>query len=137
MMEHVDHVSLRPDHAVAAVLVEESVVSVLTFGDVPFVEILQHHHEAHLVAELDELLGRHVVGCADGVASHVLEHCELPAESCLVDGCSKRAEVVVQADSAELARLAVEEESLVRDDLYGPETESCADLVAWNGAVCN
>ena len=61
MMEHVDHVSLRPDHAVAAVLVEESVVSVLTFGDVPFVEILKHHHEAHLVAELDELLGRHVV----------------------------------------------------------------------------
>jgi len=136
MVEHVDHVSLRPDYAVAAVFVEESVVSVFAFRDVPFVEILEHHHEAHLVAEFDELLGRHVVGCADGVASHVLEHCELSAESGLVDGCSKRTEVMVQADSAELARLAVEEESLVRDDLYGSESESCADLVAWNRAVC-
>ena len=41
--QHVLHVFLRP-------FIEEAVVSVLAFGDVPFVKRLHHHHESHLVA---------------------------------------------------------------------------------------
>ena len=129
MMEHVDHVPFSPYAAVSAVNVEESVVSVLTFRDVPFIEIFAHHHKAHFIAELDELLGRHVVGCPDSVAAHVLEDGELTADGCLADRGSERAEVVVEAYSAELACLAVEEEALVRTYLYGSESEACADLV--------
>ena len=129
MMEHVYHVSLRPYPAVSAVLVEESVVSVLAFGDVPFVEVLAHDHESHLVAKLDQLFGRHVVRGAYRVAAHVLQHRELAADGSFIDSRSERTEVMVEADSAELALLSVEEESLVRDHLNRPETESCADLV--------
>ena len=60
-MEHVDHILFCPDDSVAAVLVEETVVAVLAFGRIPFVEVLEHYHEAHLVAKFDQFLGRHVV----------------------------------------------------------------------------
>ena len=61
MMQHVEHVTLSPDLAVAAVQVEESMIAVFALRAVPFVEILAHHHESHLVAKLDKLLCRHVV----------------------------------------------------------------------------
>ena len=104
-------------------------VAVLTFCYVPFVEVLAHYHESHLVAKFYQLLGRHVVGCADCIAAHILEHGELAAYGRLVYGCAKRTEVMVEAYSAELAYLSVEEESLVRTDLYRPESEPGADLV--------
>ena len=61
---------------------------------------------------------------ADGVAAHILEDGELAADCGLVYSCAKGTEVVVEADSAELPVLSVEEESLVRTDLNGSESEA-------------
>ena len=61
MVKHIYHIPFCPDTAVSAILVEEAVVAVLAFGDVPLVEVFEHYHKAHLVAELDELLCRHIV----------------------------------------------------------------------------
>ena len=136
-MQHVDHVSFGPDPSVSAVLVEESVVAVLAFCYVPLVEVLEHYHKAHFVAELDEFFCRHVVGGADRVAAHILQDGELAADGRLVDCCSKGTEVVMEADSAELPVLSVEEEALVRADLDGSETEACGHFVLKILAVSN
>ena len=45
-MQHVYHIAFRP-------LFEKSMVPVLTLGDVPLVERLNHHHESHFIAKFD------------------------------------------------------------------------------------
>ena len=135
MVKHVDHVPFSPDRSVAAVFVEESVVSVLAFRDVPFVEVLAHHHESHLVAELDKFFCRHIVGSSDSIATHVLEDGELSADRRLVYCSSERSEIMVQTYSADFSLLSVEEESLVRPDFDCPESEACADLVLKFGTM--
>ena len=61
MLQHVYHILFRPYHSVSAVFVEETVIAVLAFRCIPFVEILDHEHDAHLVAELHKFLSRHIV----------------------------------------------------------------------------
>ena len=117
LAKHVHHVLLRP-------LVEEAVVTVLTLGDIPFVERLEHHHEAHLVAELHQLGRGHIVGGADGVATHVLEQRQLAAEGSHIDGSTQRTKVVMVAHALELAVLSVEEEALVGHQLDAADTEA-------------
>ena len=116
LAEHVHHILLRP-------LVEEAVVAVLTLGNVPLVERLEHHHETHLVTELHQLGRRHIVGGADGIATHVLEQRQLAAEG------TQRAEVVMVAHALELAVLAVEEEALVGHQLDASDAEAGDVLV--------
>ena len=115
--QHVHHVALRP-------FAEVAVVTVVALRDVPFVERLQHHHEAHLVAQLDQLRCGHVVRGAHGIAAHVLEHQQLVAQGTLVDGCAEGAEVVVQTDALELAVPTVEVEALVGHILYAAHAEA-------------
>ena len=54
LAQHVDHVLFGP-------LVEVQMIAVAAFGDVPLVERLHHHHEAHLVAQGYQLGRGHVV----------------------------------------------------------------------------
>ena len=122
VVQHVDHVALGP-------LVEEAVVAVLAFGHVPLVEGLDHHHESHLVAQLDKLRVGHVVRGAYGVAPHILEQGELTSQRRPVHRGAQRAEVVVQTHAAELAHASVEEESLVGAQLYGAYAEACGIAV--------
>ena len=129
MAQHVDHILLGPCYSVARILVEETMVSVPALCRIPLVEILQHHHEAHLVAKLDQLLGRHVVRSADRVAAHVLEDGELASDSSLVDRRSERTEVMMHAHSLEFAHLSVEEEALLRADLDASDSEAGPHLV--------
>ena len=137
MMQHIDHISFRPYTSVSAVLAEESVVAVFAFGDVPFVEILAHHHEAHFVAEFDEFLCRHVVRGADCVASHILQNRELTTDGGFVYCGSERTEVVMKADSAELTAFAVEEESFFRNNPDASESESGPFCVLQLSTVCD
>ena len=115
--EHVDHVALRP-------CVEEPVVAVLTLGDIPLVERLQHHHESQLVAEPDQFGRRHVVRSADGIAAHVLEDAQLPADGRFVHGGAERAEVVVQADAFDLPALPVQFEAAFGGHGNAPDAEN-------------
>ena len=95
-------------------MVEETVIAICTFGHVPLIESLNHHHHPHFITQTDKLRGRHVVRSADCIASHVLKHPDLMPECRLIYGCSQGTEVVVVAHAFELAHLAVEHETLLR-----------------------
>ena len=117
MMDHIDHILLRP-------VGEEAMVAVLAFGDIPFVEGLDHHHEAHLVAEFHELGRGHIVRGADGVAAHLLQERELVAQGGAVDRGAERAQVVVVAHALDLPQFSIQVESLLGDEIDGADTEA-------------
>ena len=45
LMQHIYHITFCP-------LVEITVIAILTFGNVPFVERFQHHHKTHFITKL-------------------------------------------------------------------------------------
>ncbi len=115
---HVDHVAFGP-------FVEEIAVAILALGaEGPVVERLDHEHQAHLVAELNQLRRRHIVTCAHRVGAHVLEHLQLMAERRFVDSGAERAEVVMVVDTLNLALDAVEVEAVGGAELYGADAEA-------------
>ena len=65
VVQHIHHIAFCP-------FVEVTVISVFTFGDVPFVERFDHHHESHFIAQFHEFGSRHIMGSTNGVASHIL-----------------------------------------------------------------
>ena len=130
LMEHVHHVPFSP-------FIEKAVVAVGAFGYVPFVERLYHHHEAHLVTKAHKFRSRHVVGCADGIAAHILQKVELMPKGGNIDGGAERAEVMMVADALELAALTVEIESLFRYELYGADAETGLVDILKAAAVIN
>ena len=83
VVQHIHHIAFCP-------FVEVTVISVFTFGDVPFVERFDHHHESHFITQFHEFGSRHVVGSTNGIASHVFQECELVAKCRYVDGCTQR-----------------------------------------------
>ena len=117
--------------------VEELVVSVLYLGRSPFIERLCHKHHAHLVTGFYKLRGRHVVGCAYRIASHILEYPDLASDACLVGDSSQRAEVMVVAHALELDSFPVEEKSLPVYDLRGTDTECGGVLILECAAFVN
>ena len=117
MAQHVHHVFLRP-------FAEEAVITVLALGDIPFVERLQHHHKAHLVAQFHQFGSRHVVGGTYRVATHVLQHRQLAAQGSHIHGSPQRTEVVMVAHPLELAVLPVQEETLVGHNLQAADAET-------------
>ena len=128
MPDEVHDILFRP-------FIEEPVVAVFAFGDVPFVECLRHQHNAHFIAQLNELFCRHIVRCPDCITAHILEHCQLVPYRGGVHCRSERSQVVMQAYSLELAAFSVEEETFARPDFYAADTERCGDAVLKSGAV--
>ena len=100
------------DVAVAPLL-EEAGIAVLAFGIDPHVETLGHGHHTHRVAEVHQQGGGHVVGASDGVASHLLQLADALDEGGLVLGGTERTEVMVQADTLQLAGDSIQLESLL------------------------
>ena len=126
------------DVAVAPFL-EEAGIAVLALFVNPHVETLGHHHHAEGVIHLHLHLAGAVVGGADGIATHRLEQFHLTDEGGLVDCRSQHAKVVVQADSLELAGLAIQLETTFGRTLDGAETNFLRLFVenAVGGAVAD
>ena len=103
--------------------VEEAGIAVLALGVQPHVEALGHHHHAQRVAHVHLQLARHVVRRADGVAAHVLQDLDLADNRSLVHRSTQGAEIVVQADTLQLARHAVQLESLFLRHANGADTD--------------
>ena len=126
--DHGGRVAVVLDHVgniLSGPVLEDGAVAVGRLGtETPVVERLDHEHHAHLVAQLDQLGGGHIVGGADGVDAHILEELYLMAQGRTVDGGSEGAEVVVVADTLELGELAVEEEALLGDIFDGADAEA-------------
>src|ERR1019366_7378688 len=85
----------------------------LALADLPLVERLVHHQEAHAVAEVHEFGGVGIVAGADGVAAHLAQDFEAALPDALRDGGADASGLMVQADAVELDAFAVEQESLV------------------------
>ena len=117
MVQHVDHILLSP-------FLPEPVVAVLALGHIPFVKVLHHHHQSHLIAEFHQFGSRHVVAGAHGIASHGLEQLQLVTDGTLVDCSPKGTQVVVQADTLEFRGFPVQEESLFRYKFNAAYTET-------------
>src|ERR1019366_2527305 len=88
----------------------------LTLADLPLVERLVHHQEAHAVAEVHEFGGVGIVAGADGIAAHLAQNFEAALPDALRDGGADASGLMVQADAVELDAFAVEQESLVGDE---------------------
>ena len=98
-LRQVPHVPLRPE------------IRVVSFGQLPHVECLVHHHHAHLVAEVEQSRRGRIVRGADRVAAHLLQQRQLSPRDVPVEGRADRPQVVVHAHAPHLAMDAVQEEA--------------------------
>ena len=72
LMQHIYHITLRP-------LIEVTVIAVCTFGNIPFIERFQHHHESHFITKLHQFRRRHIMGSTDSITAHIFQHRKLAA----------------------------------------------------------
>ena len=108
LTEHVYHILLRP-------FIEETMVAVPAFGNIPFIERFHHNHHSHLCTQAHKIRSRHIMGSAYGIAAHILEHGYLTAQGRLIDGRTERSEVMVVAHALKLTGLSIEEEPFLGD----------------------
>ena len=102
--DHGRMVAVTVDHGFKVLLgpvVEQEGVAVGLLRDGPGVRQLVHHDESHAVAEVEQFGGRGIVGGADGVAAHFLEHLEASLPCRVVPDCSEGSGVVVETHSLE------------------------------------
>ena len=113
---------------------EEAGVIVGRLGALPHVGEFVDHQHAQLIADVQRAAGRRIVGSAQGVDAHLLHDPHLAAEGLGVERRAQRAEIVMQAHTAKLERLAVQEEAPVRVKLSRSEADAPAhDLFAADG----
>ena len=122
MSDKIDEVLFCP-------LLEIEVIAVLHLRSYPTVEGLGHEHHTHLVTNLDKFWSRHIVGCSDGVATHILKHTDLSADTGFIGYRTERTEIMVVAYTLEYSLLTVKEESLIRSKFNCTYTESCLNFV--------
>ena len=103
-------------------LVEKLRVSVLLLRHSPGVSQFIDDHETEMVAQVQQLRCRRIVGHTDSIAAHVAQHVQ-PAQPCIVvpDGAESSG-IVVQADAFEEGLVAVQIET-VRPEFYLADTE--------------
>ena len=151
-----DFIADAPDHDAGMVAVAADEVGVLllaVFGDrdalgqrgraVPFVEGLVPDHDAHAVAQVEQLGRGRVVAGADGVHPHVLHDLQFALHRAGVERHAQRAEVGMQADPVQLHAPAVEMETVVGRELeradaerrFGRVHELAGDKHACDGGV--
>ena len=109
-------------HIPVAPLLEELGVAILALRINPHIEALSHYHHTERVADFHLHGRRHIVGCTDGVTTHLLHRLDLTDECRLVLCSSQRTEVVVQADTLDLAGNAIELETIILGYRDGTDT---------------
>lgn len=108
---------------------EEPCVAILTFRVDPHVEALRHDHHAEGVAHIHLHLRGEIVRGTDGVAAHLLQLLYLSDNSGFVHGSAERTEVMVEADTLELAAHTVEPEAMDGVSLNGPNAKAHGEIV--------
>ena len=125
LMEHAQHITLSPGHALdVRLLIKPSVIAILTLCHIPLVERLHHHHESHLITKANQIRIRHIVSRTDGITTHILEEGKLMTKSRNIYRCTQRSKVMVIAHTLKLGWLAVQIESLLRNKLHATDSES-------------
>ena len=101
----------------------------LVLGALPLVEGLVHHQQAQLVAQIQQVGIRRIVGGAQGVASRSLELFKPPPPDLLGRCCTQCARIVMDAHTTELHAFAIEEEALVGVEADGADAHKQLPLV--------
>ena len=96
-----------------APLLEELGIAILALGINPHIKTLSHDHHSQGVTKFHLQGGRHIMGCTDGIAAHLLHHLDLADKSSLVLGSSKRTKVMMQTYAFYLSGYAIELESFL------------------------
>ncbi len=110
-------------------IVKEARVAVLALGIHPHIEALGHDHHTQRVADIHLHLRGHVVRGTDGIATHILHHLDLTDEGSLVDGGSQGTEIVMQTNTLDFSRNAVELETTFLRNADGAYAELLSQLV--------
>ena len=110
---------------------------ILDFGDLPHVEGLVHHEQAHAVRQFEQLRRGRIVAGADGVHAHPLHDLQLPLQRAAIDGGAERSQIVVHADAVEAPRAAVQQEALVPGVVKCPYAERRHVAVGLPGALAD
>ncbi len=114
-------------HVRGHILREETRVVVGRFGTLPHVKRFVNYQNAHFVAQIHDLPCWRIVACAQGVHAHLLHGAELAAHGLFVEGSAQAAQIMVQTDTVQLHRLAVEQQSVVRRELNVAEANMLHD----------
>ena len=123
--QHSDHISFCPGNSLnIRFFIKEPMVAVPTFCNIPFIERLNHHHKTELITKFHEFRSRHIMRCADCIATHILKNKQLVPEGSNIDCCAQRSQVVVIADSLELAGLSIEEETFFGNEFHSAEAKT-------------
>ena len=95
-------------------VVVEAAVSVLALGIDPHVERLGHDHHSQRIAYIHLHLRRHIMSSTNGITPHRLEEFDLTDECRLIDSSTNHTQIVMQTDSAEFTRDAIQLEPILR-----------------------
>ena len=108
-MNHIHHITFGP-------FSEYGTIAVHTFGtEPPVIERFHHEHHTQLITQFNQFRSGHIVRCADGVGTHVLQHFNLMAKGGAVDGSTEGAKVMMVAHTFEFGVFAVEEKAFFRN----------------------
>ncbi len=118
--KHAGQVLLRP-------LVKEAAVAFPPFALLPFVKALIHHHDSHLVAEIEQLGRWRIVTRAQGIASHLLQDFQLSLVTTLERSGPQATQVGMITSSLDLHVLAVQQKSLVLRKFQGANADGRGD----------
>ena len=113
---------------------EADAIVVTLLSKEPGVKCFLNDHQAQLVANLQQLVGRRVVGDADSIDAHPLEDFHLSLDGTVIRHSAQCALVVVHTHAVELHPLAVEEEAVV-DGKLRPTESKAALITVGNNAV--
>ena len=83
IMKHIHHITFCP-------FIEITVITVFTFGDIPFIKWFNHHHKSHFVTQCYEFGSRHIMRSTDSVTSHIFQQCKLMAKRCHINSGTQR-----------------------------------------------
>ena len=126
-------VAVAPYHGgqvLAPVFPEKGVVVILQqLGLFPDVERLVHHDHAQLVAAIQEIRRRGIVGAADRIETVGLDQFHLAALGPVDSDGAQYAIVMMEAGALELIGLAVDLEARFGRHADGADPETLADLV--------
>ena len=103
--------------------IKHFVITILYFGCFPLVKWLGHYHHAHFITSFNQFGSRHIMWSTDGIAAHVFQDTNLTANTGIIGNTSQRSEIMVIAHTFEHGFLSIQEETFIRNNLNGTNTE--------------
>jgi hypothetical protein len=93
-------------------------------SSLPHVEDFVEDQDSHSIRQFEQLRSRRIVGGANGIGAHLLQHLELALRRAVVECRAERSEIVMIVHAIERNALLVDEDPLARVEPHGANAES-------------